>query len=233
MKVTRQALQELVAFDDGGSVAGRLAKALPKPTLPSALGVNVSASDAAQAVALNVISLLRSEAALEATSEALRVCVHSVLRRHPHPVQATEQWLRRVVPMAVRISSEEAAKLAVDALQCFVAAPTPRVFSASYDVKNGAVIGVVDPERPQVWRKQLARFTPYRLADRKLLAASISRTHTLAAAALASTPCSHSQAVDESRRLSRGRSCRDDTTPSYAASRSSQVPDPPHATLRP
>ena len=151
------------------SVAERLATALLNRALaPLPLGVNGSASEAAGAVALHIIPALRSEAPLDATWESLRVLVHSVLRRHPFPVQATEQWLRRVVPLAVRVSSEDATKLAVGALRCSIGAPAPWIFRASrYDAKEGATVGVIAP--PQTWLKQVARFTPYRLVDRKLL----------------------------------------------------------------
>ena len=152
------------------SVSERLATALLNRALaPLPLGVNGSASEAAEAVALHIIPALRFEAPLDATWESLRVLVHSVLRRHPFPVQATEQWLRRVVPLAVRVSSEDATKLAVGALRCSIGAPAPWIIRASrYDAKQGATVGVIAP--PQTWLKQVARFTPYRVIDRKLQA---------------------------------------------------------------
>lgn len=151
------------------SVAERVATALlNRASAPLSLGVNGSASEAAEGVALHIIPALRSEAPLEAIWQSLRALVHSVLRRHPFPVQATEQWLRRVVPLAVRVSSEDAMMLAVDALRCSIGVPAPWIFRASrYDANEGATVGVIAP--PQVLLKQVARFTPYRIVDRKLL----------------------------------------------------------------
>jgi hypothetical protein len=148
-------------------VAERVATAL-LALAPLPIGVIASASDAAEAVALHIIPALRTEAELEATWEALRVLVHSVLRRHPFPVHATEQWLRRVVPMAVRLSSESATKLTVDALRCSIGVPAPWIFRASrYDAIEGSTVGVIAP--PHASLKQVARFAPYRVDDRKLL----------------------------------------------------------------
>jgi hypothetical protein len=44
--------------------------------------------------------------------EVLRRAVHSVLRAHPRPFAATEQWLRRVVPLSSVLTAEEARHMA-------------------------------------------------------------------------------------------------------------------------
>ena len=153
-------------------LATRLAAALLKPS--TSLGAELhtrsrTAAESAEALAFNVIPALRSEAGMEASWEALRVLVHNVLRTHPDPVHATEQWLRRVVPMAVRISAEEARSLAVDALRRSIGVAEPWMFRASpYDAKEGVVVGIVARRQPTVWLTQVARFTAYRIADRKL-----------------------------------------------------------------
>lgn len=101
----------------------------------------------------------------------LRAAVHAVLRRHPQPILATEQWLRRLVPLATQLRVEEATSLARGALSRSFGVDEPWVFAASrYDKSDGAVIGLLSATRPSARLKSVARFSPYELVGRTLRA---------------------------------------------------------------
>lgn len=129
-----------------------------------------TATRAACVLAARIVPALASGAApLAITWEELRRTVQGVLRRHPRPLAATEQWLRRVVPQAALLAPEAARHAALEALAAPLSVPARWTFAVtSYDAKDGATVGVVDPAFPRRWVKELAHFSPYGLADRRL-----------------------------------------------------------------
>jgi hypothetical protein len=160
------------------SLAPRVANALhgslysPTSTPVPTLAHGASAGAIATAIASNILpAIQRAENWSDvATSwNALRKAAHEVLRRHPSPVLATSQWLRRITPLAVQLRSAEALRLARDALSNAIGVPEPWIFGTSrYDPQEGAVVELVSPRRPSTRFKRVARFSPYRLEERTL-----------------------------------------------------------------
>jgi hypothetical protein len=101
--------------------------------------------------------------------EDLRTAVHSVLRAHPRPFAATEQWLRRVVPLSSVLTAEEARHTAIRALGRRLGSGTPFVFATTeYDAREGIEVVMVARGRPVAPLGRVARFSRYVLTNRVL-----------------------------------------------------------------
>lgn len=101
--------------------------------------------------------------------EVLRRAVHSVLRAHPRPFAATEQWLRRVVPLSSVLTAEEARHTAIRALGRRLGSGTPFVFATTeYDAREGLDVVMIARGRPAAPLGRVARFSRYVVTDRAL-----------------------------------------------------------------
>lgn len=160
------------------SLAPRIAHALdgslysptstPSPTLAHAASAGASATVIASHI-LPAIQRAENWSDVATSWNALRKAAHEVLRRHPSPVLASSQWLRRITPLAVQLRSDEALRLARDALSNTIGVPEPWIFGTSrYDQQEGAVVDLVSPRRPSTRFKKVAQFAPYRLEERTL-----------------------------------------------------------------
>lgn len=99
----------------------------------------------------------------------LRAAAHAVLRHHPYPVLATEQWLRRLVPLSIQVGADEASRLTRDCLSMPVEVSEPWIFAASrYNDRDGATVGLLSVGSSPVRLKSMARFSPYELVGRTL-----------------------------------------------------------------
>ena len=92
-----------------------------------------------------------------------------MLRAHPRPFAATEQWLRRVVPLTSVLTAEEARHAAIRALGRRLGSGSSFVFAATqYDAREGLEVVMVSRGRPAAPLGRVARFSRYVLTERVL-----------------------------------------------------------------